>query len=55
MVRDLYEQAGYRVMRHSYRMEISLEGGAPEPRMARGFHRTDDAARARSSACTRPT
>jgi mycothiol synthase len=27
----LYEHAGYRVIRHGYRMEISLEGGAPGP------------------------
>lgn len=37
VVRDLYEQAGYRVTRHSYRMEISLDGGAPEPQWPEGF------------------
>lgn len=37
VVRDLYEQAGYRVVRHGYRMEISLEGGAPEPQWPEGF------------------
>lgn len=37
IVRELYEQAGYRVMRHSYRMEISLEGGTPEPEWPEGF------------------
>jgi len=34
---DLYEQAGYRVTRHSYRMEISLDGGPPEPEWPDGF------------------
>ena len=37
VVRDLYEQAGYRVTRHSYRMEVSLAGGAPEPEWPEGF------------------
>ncbi len=31
LVRDLYEQAGFAVARHSYRMEISLAGQLPEP------------------------
>jgi ribosomal protein S18 acetylase RimI-like enzyme len=34
---DIYEQAGYRVIRHSYRMEISLEGGPPDPIWPDGF------------------
>jgi len=34
---DLYEQAGYRVTRHSYRMEISLDGVPPEPEWPDGF------------------
>jgi len=37
VARDLYEQAGYRVMRHGYRMEISLDGGASEPQWPEGF------------------
>ena len=37
LVRDLYEQSGYSVTRHSYRMEISLEGGAPEAQWPEGF------------------
>jgi mycothiol synthase len=37
VVRALYEQAGYRVIRHSYRMEIGLDGGAPEPQWPQGF------------------
>ncbi len=37
LIRDLYEQAGYRVTRHSYRMEIGLDGGAPEPEWPEGF------------------
>jgi mycothiol synthase len=37
VLRDTYERAGYRVFRHSYRMEISLEGGAPEPQWPEGF------------------
>lgn len=37
LIRDLYDQAGYRVTRHSYRMEISLAGGAPEPEWPEGF------------------
>ena len=37
VVRDLYDHAGYRVTRHSYRMEISLAGGAPEPEWPEGF------------------
>jgi mycothiol synthase len=37
IVRDLYEQAGYRVVRHGYRMEISLAGGSPEPEWPDGF------------------
>ena len=37
-VRSVYEQAGYRVLRHSYRMEISLEGEeAAEPQWPDGF------------------
>jgi len=31
LVRDLYEQAGFAIARHSYRMEISLAGELPEP------------------------
>lgn len=31
MLIDIYENAGYRVIRHSYRMEISLAGGPPKP------------------------
>lgn len=34
---DLYKQAGYSVTRHSYRMEISLEHGAPEANWPEGF------------------
>ena len=37
LAHDLYEQAGYRVMRHSFRMEISLDDGAPEPQWPEGF------------------
>lgn len=37
VARALYEQAGYRVIRHGYRMEISLDGGAPEPQWPDGF------------------
>jgi mycothiol synthase len=37
IVRALYEQTGYRVIRHSYRMEIGLEGGPPEPKWPDGF------------------
>ncbi len=37
MVRALYEQAGYRVLRHSYRMEISLDGGPTDPEWPEGF------------------
>jgi mycothiol synthase len=37
VARDLYERAGYRVLRHGYRMEISLDGGAPEPQWPEGF------------------
>ena len=37
VARDLYEQAGYQVTRHSYRMEISLAGGAPEPEWPEGI------------------
>lgn len=37
VVLDLYEQAGYRVTRHSYRMEFSLAGGPPEPEWPDGF------------------
>ena len=37
LLRDLYEQAGYGVTRHSYRMEISLAGGPPEPEWPEGF------------------
>jgi ribosomal protein S18 acetylase RimI-like enzyme len=37
VVRNDYENAGYRVVRHSYRMEISLEGGAPEPEWPEGI------------------
>jgi ribosomal protein S18 acetylase RimI-like enzyme len=37
VIRETYEKAGYRVMRHSYRMEISLEGGPPEPKWPDGF------------------
>ena len=37
VVRDIYDQAGYRVSRHSYRMEISLSGGVPEPEWPEGF------------------
>ena len=36
-VRALYEQAGYRVIRHGYRMEISFDGAAPEPQWPEGF------------------
>ena len=37
LIRDLYEEAGYRVIRHSYRMEVSLEGGPPQPEWPDGF------------------
>jgi ribosomal protein S18 acetylase RimI-like enzyme len=37
VVRGVYEEAGYRVIRHGYRMEISLAGGAPEPDWPEGF------------------
>lgn len=37
VARDLYEKAGYRIARHSYRMEISLADGAPEPEWPEGF------------------
>ena len=37
ILRDLYEEAGYVVARHSYRMEISLDGGAPEPEWPEGI------------------
>jgi mycothiol synthase len=37
LAHDLYEQAGYRVTRHSFRMEISLDGGPPEPQWPEGF------------------
>jgi mycothiol synthase len=37
LVRDLYEQAGYRVMRHSYRMEISLESAPIPPHWPEGY------------------
>jgi mycothiol synthase len=37
LARDLYEQAGYRVTRHSYRMEIRLEPAPPAPRWPEGF------------------
>ena len=33
----IYKQAGYDVIRHSYRMEISLEGDPPEPQWPEGF------------------
>jgi ribosomal protein S18 acetylase RimI-like enzyme len=36
-VRDAYEKAGYRITRHSYRMEIDLNGDAPEPEWPDGF------------------
>ena len=36
-VREVYEQAGYSITRHGYRMEISLDGGAPEPQWPDGF------------------
>jgi mycothiol synthase len=37
LVRDLYEQAGYQVTRHSYRMEISLDNAPPPPQWPEGF------------------
>jgi mycothiol synthase len=37
VARRLYEQAGYRVIRHGYRMEISLDGGPLEPQWPEGF------------------
>jgi mycothiol synthase len=37
VVHAVYEQMGYRVMRHSYRMEISLHGGPPESQWPEGF------------------
>jgi mycothiol synthase len=37
LVRGLYEQAGYSVKRHGYRMEVSLDGGTPEPQWPEGF------------------
>ncbi|HMI99425.1 MAG TPA: GNAT family N-acetyltransferase [Gaiellaceae bacterium] len=37
VVRGAFEQSGYRVIRHGYRMEISLDGGAPEPEWPEGF------------------
>jgi mycothiol synthase len=36
-VRALYEQAGYRVTRHSYHMEISLDEAPPAPQWPEGF------------------
>jgi ribosomal protein S18 acetylase RimI-like enzyme len=38
VVSALYQHAGYRVIRHGYRMEISLEGGAREPQWPEGFN-----------------
>jgi len=35
--RELYDQAGYRVTRHSYRMEISLDATPPPPHWPEGF------------------
>jgi mycothiol synthase len=37
LLRDLYQQAGYHVMRHSYRMEISLDNEPPPPQWPDGF------------------
>jgi mycothiol synthase len=37
VARGLYEEAGYGVIRHGYRMEISLDGGAPEPQWPEGL------------------
>jgi mycothiol synthase len=37
VARGLYEEAGYSIIRHGYRMEISLEGGTPAPQWPDGF------------------
>jgi mycothiol synthase len=37
LAHDLYERAGYRVTRHSYRMEVSLDGGPSAPEWPEGF------------------
>jgi mycothiol synthase len=36
-LRDLYESAGYRLVRHSFRMRIQLDEAAPEPEWPEGF------------------
>jgi len=37
VLRDLFESAGYRVVRHSFRMVIDLDGELPAPRWPDGF------------------
>jgi mycothiol synthase len=37
VVRDVYDRAGFRVTRHSYRMEIELGDDLPEPDWPEGF------------------
>jgi len=37
VVRDLYDRAGYRVIRHSFRMEIDLDGPPPQPQWPEGI------------------
>lgn len=37
LARELYEEAGYQVTRHSYRMEITLGGAPPPPQWPEGF------------------
>jgi ribosomal protein S18 acetylase RimI-like enzyme len=36
-LRDLYEEAGYELVRHSYRMQIDLDGGLSAPEWPEGF------------------
>jgi mycothiol synthase len=37
VLRDLYDKAGYQIIRHSYRMEVDLVDGTPEPQWPEGF------------------
>ena len=37
VIGTLFDEAGYEVIRHSYRMEIDLEDGPPEPEWPEGF------------------
>ena len=37
VVRRVYDQSGYRVIRHGYRMEVRLDGEAPAPEWPEGF------------------